>query len=737
MIGKWPVDKNTPLAYIPSSPNHTRWTKVGYRGTSALPASNEITNEPRCTISAIELGQPPYNVIPNDGIDDSAGLQAAIDYIGKTCPGSFDRLSLIELPQGVVNISTEIHVDVSYLIIRGQGTSDYSATTIKFRPGPDTVYDEVGDFNLNLMRAADNASGTWIWPGRGAFRVQTRAVHPDYADSHASAATNRKDFYEGSVNFHWKSGVDLAQSAFEGDNVLRLDDVSGFSVGDHVWVGIPNSDLMYDLQGVRHDERVCGYMRQQVFAVTDVRPSSNVIAIDGVLEFDALVDSPSEAMNSVACTESASKVKVVRLNVVRGVGFENFVLTQPMDDLMESSARNNYRNLSPERAMHGIVFKWAADGFVRNIRTHYTGSHPIVTEISRHMQFQDNIIHGSWNKGKGGNGYFRNSKLWDSLIVGNKITDVRHLTLQWSASGNVVKSNTMDCDLNLHGGWERHNLLEQNVVNVPHDHRDCNPVCNSEDGNWYPIFWAAGVHGGGWSGATGPRNVFFNNILTTQRREGGPFETYFPYGANPHTVYQFGWDHITAAGLGWEHLSINGAHIKEWTQNEEVLYMLAPNEGVNSNCTHSGASLIGIEYESSCSSNEGQVLSIADVPTKSEWCHGGAIGGPGDQYCCAASCYGQCGGTGCSGLPGGASQCCSSEIEEFCMDSSDTVCIIPSWCHGGAVGGPGDRYCCGASCNGRCGGTGCSGLPGGASECCTSTIERVCTDLLDTVCIIP
>ena len=47
------------------------------------------------------------------------------------------------------------------------------------------------------------------------------------------------------------------------------------------------------------------------------------------------------------------------------------------------------------------------------------------------------------------------------------------------------------------------------------------------------------------------------------------------------------------------------------------------------------------------------------IPAKPPTCAGIAMGG----VCCAKSC-GVCGGTGCGGLPGGASKCCSGSIKK-------------------------------------------------------------------------
>ncbi|MEM1009364.1 MAG: hypothetical protein AAGJ35_10190 [Myxococcota bacterium] len=51
-------------------------------------------------------------------------------------------------------------------------------------------------------------------------------------------------------------------------------------------------------------------------------------------------------------------------------------------------------------AMHGMVLKWAVDAFVTNVHMIMTGSHSIVTEQCKNMQFEKNLIDGSWNKGK-------------------------------------------------------------------------------------------------------------------------------------------------------------------------------------------------------------------------------------------------------------------------------------------------------------------------------------------------
>ncbi|KAJ6554603.1 hypothetical protein B0H19DRAFT_151469 [Mycena capillaripes] len=134
-------------------------------------------------------------------------------------------------------------------------------------------------------------------------------------------------------------------------------------------------------------------------------------------------------------------------------------------------ATDNYGNMEPAKAMHSIVFRYARDSWVRNIRTFMTGSHPIATEAARYLQIQDNYFDGSWNKGAGGNGYVRGSQVWDSLYYNNTLRNLRHFTFQWCAMRNVATMQNMTNDMNMHGGYEGHNLLELNFVSVPYSHR--------------------------------------------------------------------------------------------------------------------------------------------------------------------------------------------------------------------------------------------------------------------------
>ena len=301
------------------------WSHAGYRDTSVLPTDNEITDDPSCVITMQELATV-YSVEADDNIDDSAGLQQAIDELRVGCEGSYDSLSLIELPVGTLNTSTEIHLDANFLILRGQGAH---LTHFVFEPGPDTLYDNIPNFDLRAMKGARTSNGGWIWPGRGAFRIQPRAVHDDYAKDYTEAPPNRRDFYEGSVNFHWKAGIEITQNSAEGDLTIVVEDTETLSVGGYVWVAAPNTANMYTMQGVQPDDWSWQeYIRQQIFTVTAIEGER--ITLDRALEFDLPYDSTADG--SAPIDGEVREAKIVPLTVIEGVGLEGFTLTQFIPD---------------------------------------------------------------------------------------------------------------------------------------------------------------------------------------------------------------------------------------------------------------------------------------------------------------------------------------------------------------------------------------------------------------------
>ncbi|GAA2690592.1 hypothetical protein GCM10010412_080270 [Nonomuraea recticatena] len=591
------ANRRAPVAGLPD------WSRAGYRGGAALPGPADAHPDAACHVTSAELaGQ--YGVRA-DGGDATTGLQAAIDAIRTTCTptAGYTRLSSITLPAGRILVTRQLALDADYLVLRGAGMGQ---TVLAFRPDANTRYDTLtedgSDWDEDGM-AHGAGKGGWTWPGRGLLRVQTRDVHTRYASDHASAPANRKDLFEGSVNQHWAGGVPLRESSAAGSTLIKLAtsaDMARFRAGGFLWVGAANSVKFYQQQTVTDTARHTNlHMRQQIFQIASVDPAGRTLVIDKPLEYDLPVNSTSDGSAAIGGTVYPSRV--TPLKVVQGVGIEDLTLTQEMTgmpklgggvhDLDEADAVHNYGNMAPEYAQHGIVLKWAANVWIRRVGTWMTGSHAVVTENAKNIQVQESQFNGSWNKGKGGNGYFRGSRVWDSLYAYNTSRNLRHFTFQWSASGNVAIGNDFDSDLNLHGGWERRNLFESNRVAVPYEHasKNCQANCGEEggggvdDSTWWPIWWGAGPKAAKWSGSSGPQNVFYNNQLTKQTTQGGAYQAYYP---DRQRVYQFG--SSAADPTRFQHLATDGSTILDWAGGETLDYT---GSGVHASMTDPSGSL--------------------------------------------------------------------------------------------------------------------------------------------------
>src|SRR5688572_24495292 len=90
----WPVEydvslsnRRAPLSGLPD------WSKAGYRGGQPVPAGGGTVYQ-----------ATSYGVVANDGQDDSAALQSAIDAIRAAGGGSFTAPRVLVLPSGTINI---------------------------------------------------------------------------------------------------------------------------------------------------------------------------------------------------------------------------------------------------------------------------------------------------------------------------------------------------------------------------------------------------------------------------------------------------------------------------------------------------------------------------------------------------------------------------------------------------------------------------------------------------------
>ncbi|KAJ7204910.1 hypothetical protein C8J57DRAFT_1485235 [Mycena rebaudengoi] len=630
------LTSNNRRPHIPGLPD---WTQVGYeKGSQPLPGDSSVAK----TITPAQLASV-YGVHPNDGVDDTAGLQRAIE----DNPGTPGAFTLIQLPAGTINLSFTIYLSSNYLILRGAGNDPNTGTVLSFSPDSNTQYkvltqpggdrwdldntifrwsfEEEANTSSGRKTIAGNATGGWLWPGRSIFRVGTKDIADKFLKPASMAPPDLVDLFYGSVNYHWRNDSKIKGymadqtmeiAGFAGTRKVYIDTQNSSwdaNIGQDIWIGAPVRSYDYDSWQVQDKKFYQNeYMFQDWFTATGTGDDDlgHYIELDHDLEFDVYTNSVTGGSPQMGGETIFTKVMPI-VEPVHHIGIENLYMTQPMPSFSVAAATNNYGNMAPEAAMHGIVFRYARDSWVRNIRTFMTGSHPIATEAARHLQIQDNFFDGSWNKGAGGNGYVRGSRVWDSLYYNNTLRNLRHFTFQWCSMRNVATMQNMTNDMNMHGGYEGHNLLELNFVSVPYAHRsgNCLDHCGGEggisdldNGTWAPIYWFAkfiflpveshvegrstGSKASKWSGATGPQNVFYRNYMLKAFTPGSAQDEYQPYfardGSLSNIVWQFGWDRHTPLGTRYQHLSNDGSNLLfDWQGHEQDRFMTSPNVGVN------------------------------------------------------------------------------------------------------------------------------------------------------------
>jgi hypothetical protein len=396
------------------------WSKAGYReGAAGLPSDSDYSTSASCAITAADLAAT-YGVVPDDGSDDTGGLQSAIDHIKSDCSpdAGFTSLSRIILPAGELQITHQVYVDANYLVISGAGNDSETGTRLVYAPNGDTRYDTISAdgtrWDMDAMTSGDDGKGGRMWPGRGMFRVQSRDKHAAYLTDWAIAPGNRKDIFEGTANVHWKVGAKLRAkpgetgfAAREGDTKVYIANntstgiMNPIKVGGYINIRAANTMNFYrTMQAVPTDWELQNlHMRQQLFKITGVSKTltDKWVTIDKPLEYDVPITSISDGSEPITGYTTAYDSKASPLvSPVLGVGIENLYITQQAE-MDPDEAKHNYGNMDPAAAMHGIVFKWAVNGFVRGVHTEMTGSHPIVTEEAKNLTFSDNTstVHGT------------------------------------------------------------------------------------------------------------------------------------------------------------------------------------------------------------------------------------------------------------------------------------------------------------------------------------------------------
>jgi mannuronan synthase len=193
------------------------------------------------------------------------------------------------------------------------------------------------------------------------------------------------------------------------------------------------------------------------------------------------------------------QTRVTLVEPVSNVVLKGFSIRQVIDGHDSAEVMGVYENRFEKYAVDGIAFQWAVFCRVENVAILDSGRHPLVFENSLECGARDISIRGAWNKGPGGNGYLKLSRAYHCRLTEITVSDIRHITLQWSAAYNLLRNVRSGVDINFHGGGEHHNRVEKVVFSIPALHP------------WQPVVVTDG--NARWAPPSGPGNAFESRLL--------------------------------------------------------------------------------------------------------------------------------------------------------------------------------------------------------------------------------
>lgn len=156
-------------------------------------------------------------------------------------------------------------------------------------------------------------------------------------------------------------------------------------------------------------------------------------------------------------TQFKNKVRVYKANPIINISIRDISIR---GDINTTPFKNKYKNIDDQRIASSIMIKNAYNISLENISIKDSYSHCVNLDTVLSSSFRSIKCIGSLNKGKGGNGYFKIARTFNSSFFGLFLKDMRHLTIQWSSAYNRLNGITLiNTDLNFHGGGTHHNTV--------------------------------------------------------------------------------------------------------------------------------------------------------------------------------------------------------------------------------------------------------------------------------------
>ncbi len=241
-----------------------------------------------------------------------------------------------------------------------------------------------------------------------------------------------------------------------------------FSVGDWLLLSAPNTEAFLQQLGSRVWKRQSPRIRQVMLQVRTVDAGGVVVHRPVGLEL------------------AAGEGRVQKLEPIRGLRLSNLKLSYLPGEKAEA-ALEKYENLRPDHRVDGIALQWVTGCTLANIQVEMAGRHPLNLDGVAECKFRKLVLQGSWNKGKGGNGYLRVARSHHNRFEDLRLENLRHLAIQWSSSHNhFLRLRTRAVDVNFHGGYSRHNVFETLELLIPATHPWPPVYRTPDDARWAP-----------------------------------------------------------------------------------------------------------------------------------------------------------------------------------------------------------------------------------------------------------
>ncbi|MBN8531698.1 MAG: hypothetical protein J0L97_07570, partial [Alphaproteobacteria bacterium] len=145
-----------------------------------------------------------------------------------------------------------------------------------------------------------------------------------------------------------------------------------------------------------------------------------------------------------------------------------------------------YKNANTKHAVNGISVIGAVNPAIENVSVKNAGKNPLNLDTVLAPKVKNITLDGSWNKGEDGNGYFQIARTYGGLFEDVTVKNLRHITFQWSSHDNLIRRLKSDTDVNFHGGYAHHNLVEDADIDIRKGHKWKNVTRTANDAHWAP-----------------------------------------------------------------------------------------------------------------------------------------------------------------------------------------------------------------------------------------------------------